>query len=226
MIHTRNKQRLPWNAWKITLKNTLQYYENNAVALCARYEAAPLADLHALLLSLLPKQERIVELGSGSGRDGAFLVAQGYDWMGIEGARAMAARSRALHPDLQGRILCADLRHPLPFPDAIFGAVFSFAALMHLESSAVCPVLRETARILKPGAPLVISVPLSRTDVDNTGVDPEGRYFLPWDQDAWCNACSTAGFTITECIIASDSLGRPITWLNLVAQKDAQTAAP
>jgi hypothetical protein len=77
-----------------------------------------------------------------------------------------------------------------------------------------------------PGAPLVISVPLSRTDVDNTGVDPEGRYFLPWDQDAWYNACSTAGFTVTECTVASDSLGRHITWLNLVARKDARTAAP
>ncbi len=207
------------------MKQTLHYYENNANTLCARYETAQLADLHARLLSLFPKNEPVLELGSGSGRDGAFLVAHGYDWTGIEGARAMAVKSLALHPELKGRLLCQNLRHPLPFPDATFGAAFSLATLMHLEAAAVPSVLEETARILMPDAPLLISVPLTRPDVDNTGVDAAGRYFLPWDQDEWCNACATTGFKVNECTITTDSLGRSITWLNLVTRKNTRTTA-
>lgn len=207
------------------MKQTLHYYENNANTLCARYEAAQLTGLHARLLSLFPKNEPVVELGSGSGRDGAVLVVHGYNWTGIEGARAMAVKSLALHPELKGRVLCQDLRHPLPFPDATFSAAFSLATLMHLKAPEVYPVLRETARILKPNAPLVLSVPLTRPDVDNTGVDAAGRYFLPWDQDEWCNACATTGFKINESTITTDSLGRSISWLNLVACKNARTTA-
>lgn len=207
------------------MNDTLRYYEKNAAPLCTRYETAQLSELHTLLLSMFRREERVLELGSGSGRDGAFLLAQDYDWTGIEGAKAMAAESLALHPELGGRVLCREMQRPLPFPDAYFGGCFSFAALMHLEAPQVWPVLRETGRVLMSGSPLVVSVPLSRTDVDNTGVDAQGRYFLPWNKEEWCTVFSATGFEITECTVTNDSLGRPITWLNLVTCKNARATA-
>lgn len=208
------------------MKGTQQYYQNNAIALCAAYEAAQLSDLHIMLLSMFHKQERVLELGVGSGRDGALLVSYGYDWKGIEGAQAMVNRALVLHPELEGRILCQDMQLPLPFPDASFGGAFSFAALMHLEAPEVYPVLRETRRVLSPDRPFLVSVPLARADVNEKGFDQEGRYFLPWSKDEWCNAFSEAGFKVNECKITNDSLGRQITWLNLATLKCAQTTAP
>lgn len=216
------KKRLNSHLQEDSLKTTKEYYQNNALTLCERYEAAQLSELHTLLMDLLPQNARVLELGSGSGRDGAFLLAQGYDWVGVEGSQAMVAGSLSLHRDLDGRIFCQDMRVPLPFPDASFRAAFSFAALMHLDASEVCPVLREMRRVLAMDAPFVVSVPLTRGDVDKDGFDQEGRYFLPWGKDEWCVAFLGAGFVVNECMLTNDALRRQITWLNLVTVKALQ----
>lgn len=204
------------------MKDLLSYYEKNAATLCARYENAPVGDLHTLLGSLFPAKAKVLELGSGSGRDGAYMVLQGYDWLGIEGAKAMAAKSLVLHPELTGRVLVQDIEKPFPFPNESFDGAFSIAVLMHLEASAVNAVLLDIWRLLIPSMPLAISVPATREDLDENGFDHEGRYFLPWKEEEWTEALSAAGFTVDSSKNASDSLGREITWLNLVARKCKQ----
>ena len=207
------------------MNTTLGYYESNVAAICARYEAAQIAQPQELLLSSLIGGMSVLELGCGSGRDGAFLTAGGYDWTGIDGSPAMVEQAKALHPELSGRIVCHDMREPLPFADNSFGSAFSFAALMHLAGNEVVRALTDLFRVLVVNAPLVVSVPAGRDDVDEKGFDSEGRYFLSWDESAWRGVMDIAGFEVDCCLQNSDGLGRTMVWLNFVARKRVEAEA-
>ena len=161
-----------------------------------------------------------MELGCGSGRDGAFLIRNGCDWFGIEGSEGMLMRAIDLHPELTGRISLHDMRLPIVYPDTYFDGVFSFAALMHLDAVNARNALKEVHRVLVTGAPFLMSVPLKRMDVDANGCDRDGRFFLPWDDSIWEKALSGAGFSVEQKKSAHDSMGRDMEWLNFVARKN------
>lgn len=203
----------------VLLNSTIQYYDSTAEALCGQYETAVPDDVRSLLISVLDKGPPILEIGFGSGRDGAWLKSQHYQWWGIDASFSMVVEAMRLHPELGGRIALADLRRPLPFEDQGFSGVFCIAALMHLDPAAVSRALNESCRILKEHSPFVLSVPLARDNVDADGLDPNGRYFLPWTQEQWLDAVEIAGFSVEQAPTSNDSMGRKVTWLSLVARK-------
>lgn len=206
-----------------TSDRTLAYYDTNAQVISARYEVAlPLEPLRLLEAMLCPG-DKVLELGCGSGRDGAFLLNKGYDWIGVEGSPAMAAQAISLHPMLSGRISIADFRKPLAFAQRSFDGIFSFAALMHLDASDVLTVLSHMYLLLKPNSFFMISVPVSRIDVGGDGFDAEGRYFLSWGGREWSEALAKANFIVENISNNKDCLERDIVWLNISARKREDT---
>ena len=45
--------------------------------------------IHTLLVRFLPEKDSTLQIGCGSGRDTAFLIAKGYDVTAVEGAPKM-----------------------------------------------------------------------------------------------------------------------------------------
>lgn len=91
-----------------------------------------------------------LDVGAGTG-----LVARliGGDPVQVDLSLGMLARAT-------GRRALADL-HALPFPDAVFGIVWSVTSLIDFVDPA--PAVRELIRVLSPGGYLAISV-LARED--------------------------------------------------------------
>ena len=58
-------------------RSTIHYYNKNADTLAELYETADMSEIHALLVRFLSEKARILEIGCGSGRDAAFLLARG-----------------------------------------------------------------------------------------------------------------------------------------------------
>ena len=56
------------------MKNsTLNYYEKNSREITEKYENLDMKDLQQKLIEVFSKEDKLLELGCGSGRDAAFL---------------------------------------------------------------------------------------------------------------------------------------------------------
>jgi protein-L-isoaspartate O-methyltransferase len=77
-------------------------YAEEAEDLFRRYENISFADVHASVLHLIPTAPcRVLDIGSGTGRDAAALAAMGHAVVAIEPTAELRLRAIALHPSLQ-----------------------------------------------------------------------------------------------------------------------------
>lgn len=94
--------------------------------------------------------ESVVDLACGTGRLLDFAMT------GVDLSPAMLARAREKWPGR--RLVQADAART-GLPSASFGAATCFHLLMHLDDAACAAVVREAARLVRPGGSLVFDVP-------------------------------------------------------------------
>lgn len=103
----------------------------------------------------LPKDELILEAGSGLSAVVMTLRRRGYNVMGMDYATNALQASRQY--DCSLALAAGDIHH-MPFDDATFGAYLSFGVLEHFEHGML-PALKEAHRVLKPDGVLVLTIP-------------------------------------------------------------------
>ncbi len=103
----------------------------------------------------LPKDELILEAGSGLSAALIVLKERGYRVAGLDYAENALHISRQYDPAL---VLAAGDVHALPYADESFGAYLSFGVLEHFEMGMAKP-LAEAFRVLKHGGVLVLTIP-------------------------------------------------------------------
>lgn len=109
--------------------------------------AALMADVGGFTAS-----SRVLEIGVGTGRIALPVAAHVGTYVGIDLARPMMDRLRAKQQNERIMLVEGDVTR-LPFPDASFDGVIA-VHVFHLIPGWR-DVLREVARVLRPGAPLV-----------------------------------------------------------------------
>jgi ubiquinone/menaquinone biosynthesis C-methylase UbiE len=128
----------------------------------------PAAEIEASLLKALPQRiDRLLDIGSGTGRLMEILASRCTSALGVDASREMLALARAR---LTERGLChcsvrqADM-YRLPLPDAGFDAVTLQMVLHYAEDPAAA--LAEAARVLRPDGLVVIVdlAPHARADL-------------------------------------------------------------
>jgi len=89
--------------------------------------------------------KKIIDVGSGPGRDGLLLQEQGKKVVCVDASEAMVGLSteRGL------RSVVADFAS-LPFASESFDGVWSYTALLHIPKESVGTPLGEISRVLKP----------------------------------------------------------------------------
>jgi glycosyltransferase involved in cell wall biosynthesis/peptidoglycan/xylan/chitin deacetylase (PgdA/CDA1 family) len=101
------------------------------------------------------RPRRVLDAGCGAGALVPWLERAGVtDAVGIDAAPEMVAEARRRYP--RHRWQRSDLRR-LPFPSHSFDAVASLGVLEYVDEPRA--VVRELARVARPGAPVVLSVP-------------------------------------------------------------------
>jgi ubiquinone/menaquinone biosynthesis C-methylase UbiE len=127
---------------------------------------------------------RILDVGCGLGDDAAAmarLVAPGGAVVGIDGSRSMIDAARGRHGAVEGLSFeIADAAH-LPFDDASFDACRIDRVLQHVADPT--PVVREMARVLRPGGVLVAY----DNDWETLTVAPGDRRTTRAVLNAWCD---------------------------------------
>jgi SAM-dependent methyltransferase len=82
---------------------TLDAYARHAAAFAADWEdvqPAPV-DLHDVVHRFFRHGGATVDVGCGSGRDAAWLVANGYPTIGVDASQALLAEARRRHPEVR-----------------------------------------------------------------------------------------------------------------------------
>lgn len=96
---------------------------------------------------------RLLELGTGVGRDVRAFVARNHSVVGVDLSLEQARHARAAG----AQQVLASARH-LPFLDDSFAALWSMSTLMHVPNSAIQTTLGEVRRVLAPSAVAAIGV--------------------------------------------------------------------
>lgn len=199
------------------MTNTAEYYEQNAHELSLRYESASLETLHRLINATFTPGARLLEVGCGSGRDAARVLAAGYNLIALDGSQNLLCEAEKLHPELSGRLVYLRLPAQLPFADSDFAGFLSIACLMHFTDTELNTILGELARVVKKSGSGIISVPAGRGDIDNNCLDQHGRHFNVMPAEAWQAIFSRQGFSSEAGPVEPDSLGREgISWVTFI----------
>lgn len=202
---------------------TLDAYATRAAEYVARDASVP-SHLEPLLELAFPRTSgvapRILDVGAGSGRELALLVARGYDAYGVEPVSALRDAARAQHPDLAGRVHDASLPGLAGHAFGLYAGILCSAVLQHVPRSRLFEAVLDLRDHLEPGGRLLVSIPSARADLDATGRDPHGRLFSGVTGDELTLLFEHAGLRRLLVREDEDSLGRPGTrWTTLLFER-------
>lgn len=136
-------------------------YAEEAEELFRRYESIPAADAHRAVLHLIPTApSRVLDIGSGTGRDAAWFASQGHRVVAVEPTDAMRIPAMALHPSPAIEWLDDSL------PDLAllrgrgqsFDIVLLSAVWMHLDAEQRRRAMPNLAALARAGGVMIMKV--------------------------------------------------------------------
>jgi SAM-dependent methyltransferase len=165
-------------------KNTLHAYDHDAARFADEWHTQPSPDdLYALLTQYFSPGPT-ADIGSGSGRDVAWLHAQGFDAVGYDPSQGLLEQARLRYPKLRFT------QSALPELDGVasgqFRNVLCETVIMHLDPAQVAPAVHRLLDILQPGGTLFLSW---RVTDGTSQRDQHQRLYASFDKTVVMNAC-------------------------------------
>jgi SAM-dependent methyltransferase len=136
-------------------------YADEAEELFKRYEAIPAADAHRAVLHLIPTApSRILDIGSGTGRDAAWFAANGHRVVAIEPTDALRLPAMALHPSPHIEWLNDSLPELvlLRTRGESFDVVMLTAVWMHLDAQQRQRAMPNVASLVREGGTMIMKI--------------------------------------------------------------------
>ena len=191
-------------------------YSREADVLAVQYESISFADTHGAYLHLIPgSPSRVLDIGAGTGRDAAALAEKGHQVVAAEPTPEMRAHAMRLHPS--PRIEWTDDALPdlagLTGRGARFDLVMMTAVWMHLDLEQRQLAMPNVARVMRPGATLIMSL--------RHGPVPQGRRMFAVTGDETIRLAASAGLSpIMQLDNQPGGFGRrDVSWTKLAFRK-------
>jgi 2-polyprenyl-3-methyl-5-hydroxy-6-metoxy-1,4-benzoquinol methylase len=151
---------------------TVTTYDAHAAEYAADWESQPADDeLHALLLQFLVPGT-VADIGCGSGRDTAWLAANGWRVIGYDASVGLLEQAERSHPTVQ--FAAASLPALEGLSASSFDNVYCETVIMHLDLAAALAGVRRLSEIVRPGGRIYLSW---RNDGDSDRRDDRGRLY-------------------------------------------------
>jgi len=131
-------------------RQTLAAYESDAAAFAKDWHAQPAPhDLHDIVRRFFIKGGTTADIGCGSGREVAWLNANGFPAQGFDASSGLLAEARARYPDL--KFALAELPELRGIAANAYDNLLCETVIMHLDRALIAPSLRRMLDIVKPG---------------------------------------------------------------------------
>ena len=195
---------------------TLSAYDAESERFADDWEAQPVpTDLQAIVRRYFRSGGATADVGCGSGRDAAWLDANGYPAVGFDPSRGLLEIARRRQPGLLCR--AASLPELAGVADGTFANVLCETVIMHLPAETIPIAVRRLVSILIPDGVLYLSWRVT----ERTGRrDPHGRLYSAFDPSVVREALAGTQILFDEGVISASS-GQPVR--RIVAAREGST---
>ena len=184
---------------------TLAAYDQDATAFADDWHAQPApVDLQEIVARFFIKGGVTADIGCGSGREVAWLNANGYSGVGFDASDGLLAETRSRYPALD--FAHAELPELAGIAAATYDNVLCETVIMHLDRAQIAPSVRRMLDIAKPGGVFYLSW---RVTDDADARDKHGRLYAAFDA-ALVRAELSAATTLLDEEVVSASSGKKI----------------
>jgi SAM-dependent methyltransferase len=190
---------------------TAQFYESYVEQDAIRAEA-PHSAISRYFDLAFKAGDKVLDIGSGSGRDLAVLIGKGVDAYGIEPNDAMRTFALKKHPQLADRVRPGSLPMiGMPFGGNFDGVVCS-AVLMPIPEEQFLKSWESIRQVLKPNGKVLFSLPAMRPDLLMGDRDEEGRFFRNHSPGLVGAVLASLGFSRVDLGAQAISAFPDVTW--------------
>lgn len=185
------------------------YYESNAERYAAETFTADMSEQYQRFLPLLKKGGRILDVGSGSGRDACYFQKQGYQVTALEPSRNLC---REIQKVFSGEIVYSDIQNYQPMER--YDGIWACASLIHLQEKEVLQFFEKIDQYLDDNGIIYIS---GKNGISTGEVEDE-RFFLEFtDQLVEKILTVNKQLKLEQLWYTEDVSGRRgFRWLNVV----------
>ena len=149
------------------------YYESNAEHYAAETFFADMSEQYQRFLPLLKKGAKILDVGSGSGRDACYFQKHGYQVTALEPSKNLCKEIRKV---FSGEIICSDIQNYRP--KERYDGIWACASLIHLQEEEILRFFEKIDLYLNDNGVVYVS---GKNGI-STGEVEDGRFFLEFTE--------------------------------------------
>ena len=118
---------------------------------------------------------KILEIGSGGGRDAKELIKAGYDYLGTDISKGLLNSARENNPGVKFILKSV---YDLDFPDNTFDGFWACAVLLHIPKTRIDEALKQLYKVTKSTGVGFISVKKGEGERFTVEPPPDGKRFF------------------------------------------------
>ena len=149
------------------------YYESNAERYATETFSADMSEQYQRFLPLLKNGAKILDVGSGSGRDAYYFQRHGYEVTALEPSKNLCREIRKV---FSGEIVCSDIQSYQTTER--YDGIWACASLIHLQEEEVLQFFEKIDQYLNDNGIIYIS---GKNGL-STGKVEDGRFFLEFTE--------------------------------------------
>ena len=149
------------------------YYESNAERYASETFSADMSEQYQRFLPLLKKGAKILDVGSGSGRDAFYFQKHGYQVTALEPSKNLGREIRKV---FSGEIVCSDIQSYQPMER--YDGIWACASLIHLQEEEILCFFKKMDMYLSDNGIVYAS---GKCGI-STGEVADGRFFLEFTE--------------------------------------------
>ena len=192
--------------------SSINYYDQNAAVFVQQTLHVDMSESYRKFQRLLPAGGSVLDAGSGSGRDAAYFISQGYTVEAFDASSEMVAATR-----LNAGIPAIQMSFEEFAWDHQVDGIWACASLLHVKRASLPNILQRLASTLKDGGAMYASFKLGQEERIKAG-----RFFNDMDEILFANVLDEVGALALELSWVSSDV-RPERaaelWLNCILVK-------